>query len=314
MFPYVNIHTHNIIDDKEIISIRNIDVDNIANVDVSRFYSVGIHPWSLKGQQSTDNGQQSPFLETENLKTSEFERSQGRMDAGSQSYKAHSSQPIAHSTNNSQVFRFSDSQIQNISQILRFSDSQILNFLSQSRKESQRMLLSSNVSLCSQPFLRFSDSQILKAIGECGLDRACDSDFELQREVFIKQIELSEQYHKPLIIHAVRSYPDIISIRKETKSKQPWIIHGFNGNEHSAEQLLRHDGIYLSLGDVLFKNEKRAERLLDITPSDRLFLETDVAERSIVEVYEKASLLSGVATDILRKDIFDNFVKIFGHI
>ena len=277
MFPYVNIHTHNIIDDKEIISIINIDVDNIANVDVSRFYSVGIHPW--KCQQSTDNGQQSPFLETENLKTSEFERSQGRMDAGSQSYKAHSSQPIAHSTNNSQVFRFSDSQIQNISQILRFSD-----------------------------------SQILKAIGECGLDRACDSDFELQREVFIKHIELSEQYHKPLIIHAVRSYPDIISIRKETKSKQPWIIHGFNGNEHSAEQFLRHDGIYLSLGDMLFKNEKRAELLLDIIPSDRLFLETDVADRSIVEVYEKASLLSGVATDILRKDIFDNFVKIFGHI
>ena len=117
-----------------------------------------------------------------------------------------------------------------------------------------------------------------------------------------------------MIIHAVRSYPDIIAIRKETKSNQPWIIHGFNGNEHSAEQLLRHDGIYLSLGDVLFKNEKRAERLLDIIPSDRLFLETDVAERSIVEVYEKASLLSGVATDILRKDIFDNFVKIFGHI
>ena len=279
MFPYVNIHTHNIIDDKEIISIRNIDVDNIANVDVSRFYSVGIHPWNLKGQQSTDNGQQSPFLETENLKTSEFERSQGRMDAGSQSYKAHSSQPIAHSTNNSHVFRFSDSQIQNISQILRFSD-----------------------------------SQILKAIGECGIDRVCDSDIEIQKYVFIKQIELSEQYHKPLIIHAVRSYPDIIAIRKKTKAKQPWIIHGFNGNEHSAEQLLRHDGIYLSLGDVLFKNEKRAERLLQIIPFGRLFLETDVAERSIVEVYEKASLLSGVATDILRKDIFDNFVKIFGHI
>ena len=141
MFPYVNIHTHNTIDDKEIISIRNIDVDNIANVDVSRFYSVGIHPWNLKGQQSTDNGQQSPFLETENLKTSEFERSQGRMDAGSQSYKAHSSQPIAHSTNNSQVFRFSDSQIQNLSQVFSFSA-----------------------------------FQILKPIGESGYDRACDSD------------------------------------------------------------------------------------------------------------------------------------------
>lgn len=283
MIPFVNIHTHNHIDNKEIVSIQNIDIDNIGNVDVSRFYSVGLHPWNLKGQQSTDNGQQSPFLETENLKTSEFERSQGRMDAGSQSYKAHSSQPIAHSTNNSQVFIFSDSQIQNISQILSSSD-----------------------------------SQFLKAIGECGLDRMGAGTgagwFEIQKDVFKKQIELSEQYSKPLIIHAVRTYPDIIAIRKETKAKQPWIIHGFQGNEQSAEQLLKHDGIYISLGEILFRNEERARRLLQIIPYDRLFLETDVAERSIIDVYEKAVSLSVVEMEKLRCDIFDNFVKIFGHI
>ena len=280
MIPFVNIHTHNHIDNKEVISIQNIDIDNIDNVDVSRFYSVGIHPWDVS-QQTTVNRQQSPFLETENLKTSEFERSQGRMDAGAQSYKAHSSQPIAHSTNNSQFFRFSDSQIQNISQILSFSG-----------------------------------SQFLKAIGECGLDRAGAGAgrFEIQRDVFKKQIELSEQYSKPLIIHAVRTYPDIIAIRKETKAKQPWIIHGFQGNEQSAEQLLKHDGIYLSLGEILFRNEERARRLLQIIPYDRLFLETDVAERSIIDIYEKTVSLSDVEMEKLRCDIFDNFVKIFGHI
>ena len=154
----------------------------------------------------------------------------------------------------------------------------------------------------------------IKAIGECGLDRACDVDFEIQKEVFIKQIELSEQIAKPLIIHAVRTYPDIISIRKEIKAKQPWIIHGFQGNMQSAEQMLRHDGIYLSLGDVMFKNERRASELLNIIPLDRLFLETDVAERDIVEVYDKAVSLSGIEMDKLRNDIFNNFVKIFGQI
>ena len=154
----------------------------------------------------------------------------------------------------------------------------------------------------------------IKAIGECGLDRACDVDFEIQKEVFMKQIELSEQIAKPLIIHAVRTYPDIISIRKETKAKQSWIIHGFQGSVQSAEQLLRHDGIYLSLGDVLFKNERRASELLNVIPLDRMFLETDVAERDIVEVYEKAVSLSGIEMDKLRNDIFNNFVKIFGQI
>lgn len=221
MSPYVNIHTHNnYIDSNEFIEIQNIDVDNVVNVDVSHFYSIGIHPWDC--QQSTVN--------------------------------------------------------------------------------SQQILMK-----C------LGDSNFL-AIGECGLDRACGADFELQKEIFIKQIELSEKLNKPMIIHAVRSYPDIISIRKETKAKQTWIIHGFQGNEQSAEQLLKHNGIYLSLGDVLFKNETKAKGLLCVIPLDKLFLETDVAERSIKDIYEKASLLLGVEKDKLRNDIFNNFVKIFGHI
>ena len=228
MSPFVNIHTHynNHIDNNEFVEIQNIDVDNIVNVDVSHFYSIGIHPWNLKSQK---------------FKISEIQKL-GDFESGC------------------------------------LGD---LNFL---------------------------------AIGECGLDRVCGVDFEIQKEVFIKQIELSERIAKPLIIHAVRTYPDIISIRKETKAKQVWIIHGFQGNEQSAEQLLKHADIYLSLGDVLFKNEVRAKQLLQIIPTGGLFFETDVAERKISDVYEKAALLSGLEMDKLRNDIFNNFVKIFGHI
>jgi TatD DNase family protein len=153
----------------------------------------------------------------------------------------------------------------------------------------------------------------LKAIGECGIDRVCGGDIEIQKDVFIKQIEISERHNKPMIIHAVRSHSDILSIRKETKAKMPWIIHGFQGNEQIVSQYLRHN-IYLSLGDILFKYESRAAELLKIIPSERLFPETDVNERSIVDVYEKASVLSGRSIDDLRSDIFNNFVKIFGKI
>ena len=219
MTPYIDIHTHNYIDNKEIISIQNIDIDALGNVDVSCFYSIGIHPWECR---------------------------------------------------------------QTLSKLSRI--------------------------------LEYSNTQNLKAIGECGLDRVSENDFELQESIFIKQIELSEHYSKPLIIHAVRTYPDIVAIRKETKAKQPWIIHGFQGNEQSAEQLLKHDGIYLSLGEILFKNEERAKRLLQMIPSGRLFFETDVAERNIIDVYEKAVSLSCIEMERLRSDIFDNFVKIFGHI
>ena len=226
MIPFVNIHTHNNnIDNKEFIEIQNIDIDDIANADVFRFYSIGIHPWE--------------------------------------------SHQVA--------------------------------------KSLSRQVLVDLLSRCLVD-LRFI------AVGECGLDRSKGPDFEIQKEVFLRHIELSEQYAKPMIIHAVRAYPDIIAIRKSTKAKRPWIIHGFQGNEQSAEQLLRYDGIYLSLGDVLYKNEERAKRLLAMIPRDRLFLETDVAERSIADVYEKASSLSGIETEEFRNDIFNNFVKIFGQI
>lgn len=151
------------------------------------------------------------------------------------------------------------------------------------------------------------------AIGECGIDRVRGADIEVQKEIFIRQIEISERLHKPMIIHSVKAHSDIISIRKETKAKMPWIIHGFQGNEQIVSQYLRHD-IYLSLGDILFKNETRATKLLSIIPTDRLFLETDDSEKSIVDVYEKASVLSGHSLDELRSDIFNNFVKIFGKI
>lgn len=148
------------------------------------------------------------------------------------------------------------------------------------------------------------------AIGETGLDRVYFDTFQIQKSFFLEHVKLSEKHKMPMILHVVRAYPDIIEIRKQTKATMPWIIHGFNANEQTVEQLLRHD-FYLSLGDILFKDEEKSRRLLQVIPRERLFLETDDKDISILDVYQRASFLSGRAIDDIRTDIFSNFVKIF---
>lgn len=54
-------------------------------------------------------------------------------------------------------------------------------------------------------------------IGECGLDKLINIDLEYQKNIFVKQIELSIKYNKPLIIHSVKTHNNIIELKKNLK-------------------------------------------------------------------------------------------------
>ena len=143
------------------------------------------------------------------------------------------------------------------------------------------------------------------AIGEVGLDKVHKETFEKQIEVFEEMIRLSESYRKPVIVHCVRAYSEIIEMRKKTKTTMPWVIHGFNSSVETMRQLIRHD-MYISLGEILYRNENHAVKILKDIPVDRLFLETDVSGRDIRDVYAKAADLLGCETDVLCKQIDEN--------
>ena len=147
------------------------------------------------------------------------------------------------------------------------------------------------------------------AIGEVGLDKVHKETFEKQVEVFEKMIRLSEAYRKPMIIHCVRAYSEIIEVRKKTKATMPWVIHGFNSSVETMRQLLRYD-MYISLGEVLYRNESQAVEILKNIPFDRLFLETDVSGRDIRDVYAKAAELMKCDIEVLCKQIFDNYGRL----
>ena len=151
--------------------------------------------------------------------------------------------------------------------------------------------------------------EMIVAIGEVGLDKIHKETFEKQIEVFEEMIRLSESYRKPVIVHCVRAYAEIIEVRKKMKATMPWVIHGFNSSVETMRQLLRHD-MYISLGEVLYRNENQAVEILNNIPLDRLFLETDVSGRDIRDVYAKAASLMGCEVEVLCKQIFENYGRL----
>ena len=146
------------------------------------------------------------------------------------------------------------------------------------------------------------------AIGECGLDKVIEIDLEIQKRVFISQLELAVKYQKTVIIHCVKAYDELIEICKPYHSKIPLIIHGFNKSLQLAKQLI-DKGFYLSLNSAILK---KVEIDLSILPIEKIFLETDNNESLLIEdVYQKAAICFQIQEDELKAKIYTNFTALF---
>jgi TatD DNase family protein len=148
------------------------------------------------------------------------------------------------------------------------------------------------------------------AIGEAGLDKATSTSWPLQLLGFQRCVEISEEFQKPLVIHCVRAFAEIIDLKKQWKPAQPWIFHGFDKNLETAQMLLRAD-CHLSFGAAIFKEKNRAAEALRDVPAERFFLETDAADLPIQAVYARAAALRGTTEADLEKQIWANFERLF---
>ncbi|PBJ15636.1 TatD family hydrolase [Flavobacterium sp. ACN6] len=147
------------------------------------------------------------------------------------------------------------------------------------------------------------------AIGECGLDKRIEVPFDLQISVFEKQLALAQKFKKPVVIHCVAAFQEVIEIKKRLKITVPMIIHGFSKNKQVAEQLIAA-GFYLSFGKYLLKNPD-LKTVFEYVPNDRFFLETDTMEESIEQVYELASQYKGLNIKELKTIISSNYKSVF---
>lgn len=156
-------------------------------------------------------------------------------------------------------------------------------------------------------------SKAIIAIGETGLDRAIATSIELQKAVFERHLLLAQKFEKPVIIHAVRSFNDIVEIYNKSKVNVKMIFHGFNGNLEIAGQLIRR-GFYLSFGADLLNPDKKAPGVFKAVPIRNIFLETDESAISINEIYSRAAEINNMGLHVLKENIYDNFIRCFGKI
>jgi TatD DNase family protein len=147
------------------------------------------------------------------------------------------------------------------------------------------------------------------ALGECGLDKRIEIPIALQIEVFEKQILLAEKYQKPLVLHLVAAFDELIEIKKRLKITVPIIIHGFSKNEQVAKQLIEN-GFYLSFGKYLLRNPD-LETVFKSVPNDRFFLETDTIEETLEEVYTLAAKYKSMKIEDLIELLNTSFKTVF---
>lgn len=115
------------------------------------------------------------------------------------------------------------------------------------------------------------------AIGEIGLDYHWNKENkEIQKEMFIKQIEIANKYKLPIVIHTREAVDDTIKIiRNVCKVNEKGVFHCCPLNKELVKQGLEL-GFFISFaGPITFKNSKNAEEIVNMVPLDRILIETD---------------------------------------
>lgn len=114
------------------------------------------------------------------------------------------------------------------------------------------------------------------AIGEIGLDYYYDfSPREVQKTVFIKQLDVARQTQMPVIIHDRDAHGDILEILKKEAAGVTGILHCFSGSLEMAREIIKL-GFYISIaGPVTFKNAAKLPEIVANVPLERLLVETD---------------------------------------
>lgn len=113
-------------------------------------------------------------------------------------------------------------------------------------------------------------------VGEIGLDYYWEKDNkELQKEVFIKQIELARKYNKTIVIHSREAILDTYNILDEYLGNNKAVLHCYSSNIEMAKRFKKFN-IKFGIGGVLtFKNSSKLKEVVKELDLSDLLLETD---------------------------------------
>jgi len=122
---------------------------------------------------------------------------------------------------------------------------------------------------------QLAQKERIVAVGEIGLDYYRNlSSPDNQKQAFIKQIELAKELKLPIVIHSRQAEIDLMQILKNTMPIRA-VVHCFSGDENFLKQCLEL-GFFISFTcNITYKKAQGLRDMVNLTPLDRLMLETD---------------------------------------
>ena len=156
----------------------------------------------------------------------------------------------------------------------------------------------------------YAKNSKMLGIGEIGLDKTKDPSIDIQQEVFIKQLKIAATTQKPVTIHCVKAWDELLAVKAIHSDNFLWAVHGFNGSQQLAKQLV-DKGLFLSVGSSILNEQSKLQSALAHIPVNRLFLETDASTIGIKEIYEAVAVKLGIPVDNLRQQISENFTEFY---
>ena len=123
--------------------------------------------------------------------------------------------------------------------------------------------------------LKQGNSKVV-GIGEIGLDYYWDTSYvDLQKDIFIRQIELANELNLPIVVHDREAHKDTFDILQKYNKNSEVLLHCFSGSLEFSKECI-NAGYYLAIGGVVtFKNAKKIKDVAINIPLDKLMLETD---------------------------------------
>lgn len=164
------------------------------------------------------------------------------------------------------------------------------------------------------------------AVGECGLDYHYDhSPRDRQAEMFEAQIELALELDLALVIHTREAWPDTFEILDRVGMPPRTVFHCFTGGRAEAEAAIERDAYLSFSGIVTFPSAQDLRDAAEVTPADRILVETDSPYLAPVPLRGKPNRPANVAivgrylADLLGHDepdfaerTTDNALRLFG--
>lgn len=166
------------------------------------------------------------------------------------------------------------------------------------------------------------------ALGEIGLDYHYeDTDKDRQKDIFIRQLKIAAEMELPVEIHSRDCAEDMLNILKENSEllKSGALMHCYSHSVEIAEELLKL-GLYFSFGGAsTWKGSKRAKRVIERLPAERILTETDSpymppqslygtfpnTPASIPEIAANIADIKGISREQFESTAFENAAKFF---